>query len=246
MSHTPKKENPFVNLLLNIVIPTLILVKLSGPDHLGPRWGIVVALAFPIGYGIYDFFRVRKVNLFSALGVVSIFLTGGMSLLELDPKYIAIKEATIPGLFAIATLVSLKTRYPLVRTLLYNDKIMQTDRVHAALVANGNEQKFDGTLTTASYLIALSFCLSSVLNYGLAKYILVSKPGTEAFAEELGKMTALSMPVIFVPSMIVMMGTLYFLYVRITRLTGLSIDHILVDPEADKNNNDDSSQKQEI
>ncbi|GAB3105764.1 MFS transporter [Aestuariicella hydrocarbonica] len=224
----PKRESLLLNLLLNIVIPTVILTKFSGPEALGTQWGIVVALAFPIIYGLNDFRRSGKVNLFSALGVLSIFLTGGISLLELDPKYIAIKEAGIPALFGLATVISLKTRFPLVKTFLYNDKILQVDKVAEALKRKGNESAFDGALVNASYLIAMSFFLSSVLNYALAKYLLVSPPGTEEFNAELGKMTALSFPVIAVPATLVMMGALFYLFSRIKHLTQLELDDILI------------------
>ena len=223
-----KKENIFVNLLINIVIPTLILSKLSGEDQLGVKWGIIVALAFPIGYGLRDLKNNGKFNLFSALGIFSIALTGGMALLKLPPQYIIIKEAAIPALFALFTLVSLKTRYPLVRTFLYNDKIMQIDKVSAALEKNGNEKSFDQALVNASYLMALSFIVSSILNYILAKIILVSPPGTEAFNAELGKMNALSFPVIAVPATIVMMFALFYLFKKIKSLTHLELEDILI------------------
>jgi len=223
-----KRDGLLGNLLLNIIIPTVILTKFSGDDYLGVKLSIIVALAFPILYGLNDYRTSGKLNFFSALGVISIFLTGGMSLLELDPKYIAIKEAAIPGLFGLATLISLKTRYPLVKTFLYNDKILQVDKVSAALKSTGNEQAFSKALTNASYLIALSFLLSSILNYALAKYLLVSPPGTAEFNAELGKMTALSFPVIALPATMVMMVALFYLFRSIKRLTQLTLEDILI------------------
>lgn len=223
-----QREGLLGNLLFNIIAPTLILTKLSGEAYLGPTWGIIVALAFPVVYGIRDFSRTGKLNFFSALGFISVLLTGGMSLLKLDPQYIAIKEAAIPGLFCLATLISLKTRYPLIKTLIYNDKVLHVHKVHDALASNGNEKAFDKALTTASYLVALSFLLSSVLNYALAKYLLVSQPGTEAYNAELGKMTALSFPVIAVPATLVMMAALFYLFYRIKQLTQLTIEDIII------------------
>ena len=224
----PKRESLLLNLLLNVVIPTLILTKLSGSDYLGTRWAIVAALAFPVIYGLNDFRHTRKINLFSALGVFSVVMTGGMSLLELDPKYIAYKEAGVPAVFGLATLLSLKTRFPLIRTFLYNDKILQVDKVRSALEHHQTEDAFEHALRNANYLVAASFFLSSVLNYGLARYLLVSPPGTEAFNAELGKMTALSFPVIAVPAMLVMMAALMYLFSRIKRLTHLTLDDILI------------------
>src|SRR5690606_18063453 len=136
-------ESLLANILLNIIIPTLILMKLSGDEHLGTRLAIVVALAFPIIYGLRDFVRTRKINIFSALGVISIVLTGGISLLELDPQYIAIKEAAIPGLIGLATLFSVKTRYPLVKTFLYNDKVLKVDLIAERLQQYNNAEPFE-------------------------------------------------------------------------------------------------------
>lgn len=226
--NTPKKDSLLLNLAVNIVIPTVILSKFSGEDKLGVEWAIIVALAFPIAYGIRDIKRSGKFSLFSILGIFSVAMTGGMALLELPPKYIVIKEAAIPAIFAIATLLSLKTRYPLVKTFLYNDTIMQVDKVAAALKANQSEAAFESALKNASYLMTLSFVVSSILNYILAKIILVSAPGTEAFNAELGKMNALSIPVIAIPATIVMMLALFYLFKQIKKLTQLELEDILI------------------
>lgn len=224
---TEKKENILVNIVINIVVPALILSKFSGEDYLGVKLAIIVALAFPIAYGLNDIRRSGKFNLFSALGIFSIAMTGGMALLKLPPQYIMIKEAAIPAIFAVVTLVSLKTRYPLVKTFLYNDKIMQVDKVSSALQEKGTEKEFDQALVNASYLMALSFVVSSILNYVLAKILLISEPGTEAFNAELGKMNALSFPVIAVPATIVMMFALFYLFKKIKTLTQLELEEIL-------------------
>lgn len=246
-----KRESMFANLLLNIIIPTLILMKGSESAWLlaqlqnldattgfalapfydlhGVKLAIIVALAFPIMYGVFDFQRAQKVNMFSALGVFSILLTGGISLLELDPQYIAIKEAAIPGILGLVTVLSLKTKYPLVKTFLYNDKILKINDIEAALEAKSKRAEFDRSLNVASWLVASSFFLSSFLNYALAKWIIVSPAGTAAFNEELGKMTALSFPVISIPATIVMMAALYYLFKSIKTLTGLSFEDVLVE-----------------
>jgi hypothetical protein len=223
------KESLLLNLVLNIIIPTVILTKFSGEDHLGPRLSIVIALAFPIAYGLMDFVKQKKINFFSALGVVSVFLTGGISLLELPPKYIAIKEAAIPAALGIATLISTYTKYPLVRLFLYNDKVLATDVISDQLQQRGNTLAFDQALIISSYIVAASFFLSSFLNYMLAKIVVVSQPGTEAFATELGKMTAYSYVVIVIPSIAVMIFAMYYLFRKITRLTGLSLEDIFLD-----------------
>ncbi|MES2825514.1 MAG: VC0807 family protein [Pseudomonadota bacterium] len=229
----PKKENVLINILMNIVIPTLILTKMSGDNFmgtqwgLGAKWGLVVALAFPISYGIFDFMKHRKFNFFSGLGIVSVLLTGGISLLHLDTKYYAIKEAAIPGIIGLMVLFSTKTRYPLVKTFIYNESILQVEKVTAALKAHNNTAAFEKTLRLGSYLIALSFFISSALNYILAKMIVVSPTGTEAFNIEVGKMNALSFPVIAVPSMFIMVATLFYIFRSIRLLTSLTMEDVM-------------------
>lgn len=226
----PAKKGGFLfNLAFNIIIPVVVLTRLSGPDSLGPMWSIVVALSFPILYGLWDLKESGKVNPFSVLGIVSVLLTGGISLLELDPQYLAIKEAAIPGIIGIAVLVSQRTRFPLVRTLILNAQLIRVDALQAALAAQGNTAVFERRMRQASWIVAASFFLSSALNYILARLIVVSPPGTTAFSEELGRMTALSYPVIAVPSMIVLMIAIWFVFSQIKRLTGQSLEHFLVE-----------------
>lgn len=221
-----EKPSMLGNLAFNIIIPTVIMTKFSSDNYLGPVYGIVVALAFPVTYGIRDYLKSHKPNFFSILGVISVLLTGSMSLLQLDPEYIAIKEAAIPALFGLATLFSIRSKYPLVKTFLYNDQVLQIEKVKLALKEHQSEQDFEHKLGNASYLVAASFFLSSVLNYGLAKYILVSAPGTVAFTEELGKMTALSFPIIAVPSTLVLLAAMMYLLHHIQKLTHLQPEDI--------------------
>jgi len=225
----PKKENMLINILMNIVIPTLILTKLSGPHYLGPVWGLVTALAFPVGYGLKDFIINRKINFFSALGIVSVLLTGGIGILKLPTEYYAIKEAAIPGIIGLMVLISTRTRYPLVKTFIYNDTILNVEKIAAALKEHNKTEAFEKTLRLGSYLLSGSFFLSSTLNYILAEMIVMSPAGTEAFNVEVGKMNALSFPVIAVPSMIIMVCTLLYIFRSIRLLTGLTLEEVMHD-----------------
>ncbi|SMF69414.1 VC0807 family protein [Pseudobacteriovorax antillogorgiicola] len=222
-----KQENPLLSLLLNIAIPSIILMKFTGEEHLGPVTGLVIALAFPFCYGIYDFYDRRKVNFISILGLISILLTGVFTLIKLPPHWIAVKEATVPALIGCAIIISLRTKYPLVKKLLFNENIINVNLVHERLANKNNETAFEKLLVQTSYLLASSFFLSAFLNFALAKYILVSEPGSQAFNEELGQMTALSWPVIVIPSMIVMFFALYKLLNGIKKLTGLSLEEVM-------------------
>jgi hypothetical protein len=221
-----RRENLLVNLVFNLAIPTLVLSKLSSPDRLGPAVALVVALASPLGYGLYDFARRRKVNLISGIGFISVLLTGGLGLLKVDGLWFAVKEAAVPLVIATFVLASMKTRRPLVRSLIYNEQVIDVDRVHARLEERRAVPAFERLLQRASYGLAASFLLSAALNFGLARYLLKSPSGTEAFNAELAKMNALSLPLIAVPSTLVTVAVVWWLVRRIEKLTDLTLEEI--------------------
>ena len=214
----------FSNLLFNIVIPTLILTKASGDDMLGPTLGVVVALAFPVAYGLWDLKAAGKVNAFSILGIISVLLTGGISLLKLPPEYIAIKEAAIPAVIGIAVLFTVNTRFSLVRLIILNDDVLDVERLQALIEQRGEQRNFDRHLAVANKIVAASFFLSAMLNYGLARYLVTSPAGTAEYNEQLGTMTAMSYPVIVLPSMLVLGAAIWYLFKQIKQTTGHSLE----------------------
>lgn len=231
MTNTAKKKTSFSQLItemaISIILPTLILKKLSGDDQLGATMALTCALALPLGYGIYQFIQEKKVGFVPALGFISILLTGSIGLLELDAKYIAIKEALIPLVIGIATIISIKTPYPLVRTFIYNDMVLQVSKVDKALEKQHSRNAFDRTLVKATYMLASSFFLSATLNYALAKIIVTAQSGSAEFNDQLGTMNLLSYPVIVLPCMVIMIGTMIYLFKQIEKLTGLKFEEIL-------------------
>ena len=130
---TKTKQNPFIDLIVSIVIPTLILMKLSGEDNLGPLGALLLALAFPLGWGLYELVVNKKKNFVAILGIISVLLTGGIGVLELDNKWLAIKEAAIPAAIGIGVLISSYTKYPLVKTLLYNPAVLNVAKIDEKL-----------------------------------------------------------------------------------------------------------------
>lgn len=222
------KPRPLIDLAVSIIAPSIILMKFSGDQHLGAALALVVALAFPLSWGLFELVRYRKFNFIAILGLVSVLLTGGIGLLEIDAKWLAIKEAAIPGVIGLVVLGSAFTRFPLVRTLLFNPVILNTERIQERLVASGNLERFELKLLHANHLLAGTFGFSSVMNYILAKWIVTSPSGSSAFNEELGRLTLISYPMIAIPSMIMMIGIFWFLWRTIRGLTGLDLEDILV------------------
>jgi len=214
-----------LNLLITVIAPVIILTRFSGEDQLGPDKGLALALALPIGYAIYELIRARKISASPIIGVVGVLLTGGFRLLDIPPRWFAIKEAAIPAALALAILISAWIGKPLARVFL--NQVLDHDRIKAALAANNAEEEYEQRTSIATYLLAGAFILSAILNYVLARIVVTSDPGTDAFNSELGRMTALSYPVITLPVMLVLMGTIFYIFTTVGKLTGLEIEEMM-------------------
>lgn len=220
-------QHPLLNLLINIVIPAVIMLKFSKPEYLGPLKGLIVALVFPFSYGIYDFIVTRKINLISALGLVSIMLTGCMGLFRLPPIWVAFKEASVPLIIGLFVIFSSFSKQSLLKKFFYNDMFLDTGLIEKRLDENKSSELFESLLRRASLMLSVSFFISSALNFGLAVYLVKSAPGTVQYTQELGKMTALSFPVIALPSMVLVMLIFIYMVKRIGSLTGLKMDEVM-------------------
>lgn len=220
-------RSPLLEIAVTLLIPSLILMQFSRPEHLGAAGALVVALAFPIGWGLRELARSRRFSLIAGLGIVSLLLTGGIGLLELDARWLAVKEAAIPALLGLIVAGSACTRAPLVRVLLYTPLLLDTGKMDAALAQRGNLPAFDARLRTATWMLAGSFAFSSVMNYVLATWIVTSPAGSAAFNEELGRLTLMSYPMIALPATLMMMGVLYYLAIGMKHLAGLSLSDAL-------------------
>lgn len=224
-----KPENPWLNIGLNIIIPSVIMMKFSDEATLGPVWGLIIALLFPISYGVYDYFTRHKTNFFSIIGLISVLMTGGIGLLKLSREWMIVKETAIPALFGIAVVISGLLNRPLVK--IFFQQIMLIDKINHAFEENGHKGLFGYQLQITNYYLAGTFFISAVLNYILAEKILVGDPGTAEFNESLGRMTFLSFPVITLPMMIMMFAIIIFLAKSIKKHTGLSLEDVVITPD---------------
>ncbi|NQY87261.1 MAG: MFS transporter [Colwellia sp.] len=226
-TQTKRPNNTFLELIFNIVIPSVILMKLSGGEYLGSVYALVVALFFPLGYGLYDFIKNKSMNFISLLGFLSTLLTGGIGLFELDVEWLAIKEAAIPLAIGLVTLMSSFWGKPLIAKILLNPILFNLDLIYQTLSNQGKTDKFKAKIQRANHLLAITFVFSATMNYLLAKWIVVSPAGTTKFNEQLGEMTMLSYPVIAIPSMVMLGAIIFYVVKSLMKLTGLKWEQIL-------------------
>ena len=128
-----KKPNPLFEIAVTIIVPALILNYLSSKERLGTTGALLLALALPLGWGLWDGLRRRKLNWLATLGVVSTLLTGSIGLLQLDAWWLAVKEAAVPSLIGLVIFGSAWSKAPLIRLLVFNASLFDVDKVHKAL-----------------------------------------------------------------------------------------------------------------
>jgi len=221
------KTNPLIELAVTIIMPSVVMMNFSSKERLGPIGALFLGLAFPLGWGIWEAWRKRKLNWLAVLGVVSTLLTGGIGLLELDAKWFAVKEASVPALIGLAILASIWTRKPLIHLLVFNEAVFDVKRVNEGLASNGTGPVFEQLLRKATALLSGTFFFSAIANYLLSLWVVKSSAGSETFNQELGRLTLLSYPAIVIPSMLMMMGLFFWLANRAKVLTGLNLGEML-------------------
>jgi hypothetical protein len=220
----PKKPNPLLELAVTIVAPSLILMQFSDKAWLGDRWALLLALALPVGWGLWDGLRRRKVNGLSLIGIVSTLLTGGIGLMQLDAHWFAIKEGSVPALMGLVIAGSAWTRHPLIHALVFDADLMDVERIRQRLAERHNTEAFEVRLRQGTLLLALTFLLTAIASYALARWLVTSAAGSDSFNQELGRLTLLSWPLVALPSMLMMLGLMFWLGRCARQLTGMSLN----------------------
>lgn len=222
-----RPNNTLLELVFNIAIPSIILMKLSGDQYLGSMYALVIALLFPLGYGLYDFIKNKSMNFISLLGFLSTLLTGGIGLFELDVEWLAIKEAAIPSAIGLVVLISGFWGKPLIAKILLNPIMFNLDLIYESLSNKNKTDEFKAKIQWANHLLSITFVFSATMNYLLAKWIVTSPAGSSEFNEQLGEMTMLSYPVIAIPSMLMLFAIMFYVIKSVMKLTGLKLDQIV-------------------
>jgi hypothetical protein len=250
-----KQEHPLANILINVLIPVLALSYLSKdpefqqalgktvrPWHIGPVKALIVALVFPIGYGIWHFTQTRRANFFSALGLISVLLTGGLTIYlwnqdgTVKPNahiLFGLKEASIPLILGLAVIGSHYTPTPLLRVFLYTDSIFDVPKIERRVAEVNGGDEYGLILFRATLLFATSFFISMLMNFGLALYFLgdldyAAPNARELYNERVAKLTGWGFAVIGIPILAFLYFTLRRLLYRLGKLTGFKDDELML------------------
>jgi hypothetical protein len=254
MAADKKTENPLVNILVNVLIPVMALSYLSKdpaiqeklgqavkPWHLGPAKALVIALVLPLGYGLWFFIKNRKANFMSALGLISVLLTGGITLYLWNTDgtvkstaglLYGIKEASIPLALSAAILFSHRSPNPLLNVFIYNDTLFDIPRINSR-INDENRADYQALMFRSTCLFATSFLISAAINLGLSLYLFIgfkhdAPNALETYNAIVGKITWWSFLVVLVPAFAFLFFTLRKLVAGLKQITGLSDEEVML------------------
>ena len=241
MTKRKDDENPLLNIFVNVLLPIVALSQLSKSGdkswHIGPEYGMAVAVAFPFIYGVVFFFKNKKFNFYSVLGIISVLLTGFItihvwnedgSIKENADLLFAIKEAAIPLMLGAAMLYSHRTKNPLIDVFFLNPDIFDIKKIEETAKEKNTFNDYLAFRLKLTWMFASSFLLSSLLNFILAMYLLKDANDKESYNLAVGKVMGYGYLVIGIPLMIIMVGCLIYLMKTISRITGFTKEEFMM------------------
>jgi intracellular septation protein A len=228
-----KQQNSFSHILFNILIPIIILNK-GHKFGLDAKVSLLLALSFPLFFSIRALMKDKKVDFISLLGLLNVLVSGVFTLMTLEGKWFAIKEAAFPLLIGTFVLGSSFTKKPFFQTVFLNPTTFNVDKVEEKLSTEEKKNEFFVLMQNLTKWLSVSFLLSSILNFVLAIYIftplsetLSSSEKQEVLNEQLSQMHLYSLGVILVPSMLFLGTLIFFAFKKINKITGLTTEELI-------------------
>lgn len=224
-------QSSFANLIFNLFLPLLILNK--GGQYLSPQNSLILALSFPLGYGIWDYYQTKKINPISALGLLNVLITGGLALTGLTGIWFAVKEAAFPLLIGIFVAASAYSKKPFISQLILNPQVFKIDQIQNRIAERNKAQEFTLLLKNSTLLLSASFLLSAILNFVLAKIIFTDISAAlneiekqQHLNDQIAKMTAWSFGVIMVPSILFLVFIMFYMINGLKKITGFEQEEL--------------------
>lgn len=229
-----KRENPFINIFANILIPVFILNKTSWfPGDNKALWALIVALAFPMAYGLWDLIQNSKINYFSLFGLLSTLITGLLALFQLGGIWFAIKEAALPALLGIGTYFTSISGKPFFRDFIISSGLLQINKINEKAEERQKEEEVQKAFVASNNLFSVSFFISAILNFALAIYIfspisseLSAAEKSEVLNSQVSQMIWAGMLVIGLPMVFFLMFTVLKLLKDLEKITGLNKEEL--------------------
>lgn len=235
-SKKPQQENVLISLGFNLILPVFILqkgAKLLGGFDGSATIALVVALCFPLIYGLVDYFRRDNKNLLSIIGFINTLITGAFALATLQGHWFAIKEAAVPLVLGLGVLASIRMKKPFMSFLVLKSGVLNSELLTQRIQEHGHEELFQKQLNKSTYFLSISFFISSVLNFFLGLHIFKPLDATlsleqqkDVLNSQIAQMNWMGMLVISLPLMFFLGFILWDFFKQIKILSGLSLEEL--------------------
>lgn len=225
----------WLDLILNVFLPVTLLKKLgTWAPALTPLQVLIVALVPPVLMGLWSLWQERRFNAFSALGVLNVGLTGGFAVAGLGGPWFIVKESALPFLLGVGCWWTSLGEKPFLARILLQPGALPEERIRARLLETGKLTDFEGDLRRGTQYFSGTFFFSAVLNAVVAWWVftplaaeLSEADRAQALNDQIAQMTWLGFVVIALPSMILSVGCLFWLFRRLSRHTGWPLEELL-------------------
>ena len=185
-------------------------------------------MLFPVGFGVWCWRKKLGWNVFSTIGLVTILLSGGLGLLNLNAFWFSVKDVAMSVAIGAAFPLSHYWGRPLINAMFLQPHLMQMARLEAALEVGERRREFNREMFKGSWMIGLGMVGSAVVNFYLDMYLLRGKePGSVAFVKGISTINWVSTIVLGVPLMVVMLAVFVWLLRRMQQITGLRKDELM-------------------
>lgn len=225
MTSQPTPRQSFVQLTISFIIPTIILLTLSDPSKLGPLWAMMLALAFPVVFELYQVSRKRKPSYMSIAAIVGILLVGLISILGLSEDWLAARRSALYAIAAVALFVVIRFRPALIEKGL--DRVLEMEGIRTASSKNKTEAQMMRAIAKASYSLVAVLAITAVASYVLTIVFITAPTGSSQFNAQYAELRVLSIFVITLPLMVAVTGVLLYLVNKFEKLTGISAEDLM-------------------
>lgn len=217
--------SPNTQLVVGFVIPTIILLFFSSESRLGPLWGMVLALAFPLSLELYSLSIRRKPSLMSLFAIGGILIIGAISLLGLSKDWLALRRSIIYVATALGLILALHFKRGFVDRALA--QVINMDSVHAAAHKKGVEQHLSSHINKTSYAFAAFLLAIGVVSYIVTIIFITAPTGSSEFNAQYAELRILSLVLVTLPFLVGTTALLMYLANGIEKLTGIKTEDLL-------------------
>ncbi|MEQ1504242.1 MAG: VC0807 family protein [Myxococcota bacterium] len=226
----------WIELGCTVVAPTVVL--LFGGAWLGPKLAVAVAVAFPLGFAAMAIARDGRPTALAALSLASVVITGGIGLLDVDPRWFAVKEAAIPVAIGALMVATASTPWSAIGVVL--DRVLDPERMQSAFDRAGGRAGYDAVTHRATIELGAVTIASGAASFAMARWMVTAASGTDLFSTQLGSYTGWSFVAVTLPVLGLSVWVLRRALERLEYALGVPVEDLIRAPHGEDPEREDA------